>query len=114
MRVQAEDAPAGTHVLQITVADTGIGIPSEKQKFIFDAFTQADTSTTRNYGGTGLGLTISARLISMMGGRIWLESEVGRGSQFHFTVQLGVAQAPREIEMNASDGELAQPQGAGR
>jgi len=80
----AETGDAPTPTLQITVADTGIGIPVEKQKSIFDPFTQADTSTTRNYGGTGLGLTISSRLVSMMGGKIWLESEVGRGSQFHF------------------------------
>ena len=90
LRVKTIAATEDIRTLQITVADTGIGIPPEKQKFIFDPFTQADTSTTRNYGGTGLGLTISARLISMMGGRIWLESEVGRGSQFHFTVQLRV------------------------
>jgi two-component system, sensor histidine kinase and response regulator len=79
--------------LQITVKDTGIGIPTEKQAYIFDPFSQADTSTTRNYGGTGLGLTISTRLISMMGGRIWVESEVGKGSQFHFTLQLRQAHA---------------------
>jgi two-component system, sensor histidine kinase and response regulator len=78
------DAPT----LQITVADTGIGIPVGKQKSIFDPFTQADTSTTRNYGGTGLGLTISSRLVCMMGGKIWLESEVGQGSQFHFILPL--------------------------
>ena len=90
VRVKTIATTEETRTLQITVADTGVGVPPEKQKFIFDPFTQADTSTTRNYGGTGLGLTISARLISMMGGRIWLESEVGRGSQFHFTVQLRV------------------------
>jgi signal transduction histidine kinase/DNA-binding response OmpR family regulator/HPt (histidine-containing phosphotransfer) domain-containing protein len=73
--------------IRFTVSDTGIGIPLEKQKFIFDPFTQADTSTTRKYGGTGLGLTISAHLVSMMGGNIWLESQVGRGAKFHFTAQ---------------------------
>lgn len=88
LRVKTIAATDDSRTLQITVADTGVGIPPEKQAFIFDPFTQADTSTTRNYGGTGLGLTISVRLITMMGGRIWLESEVGRGSQFHFTVQL--------------------------
>ncbi len=75
-------------VVRFTVSDTGIGIPSEKQKSVFDPFTQADSSTTRTYGGTGLGLTISTRLVSMMGGKMWLESEVGRGSQFHFTAKL--------------------------
>src|SRR6202007_2287302 len=88
LRVKSESATEDIRTLLITVADTGIGIPVKKQKFIFDPFTQADTSTTRNYGGTGLGLTISARLIAMMGGTIWLESEVDRGSQFHFTVEL--------------------------
>jgi two-component system, sensor histidine kinase and response regulator len=98
LQVKTENTAEEIRTLQITVADTGIGIPPEKQKFIFDPFTQADTSTTRNYGGTGLGLTISARLISMMGGRIWLESEVDRGSRFHFTVQLKAVQTRPEVE----------------
>ena len=76
--------------LHVSVRDTGVGIPADKQQVIFEAFTQADTSTTRTFGGTGLGLTISTRLVQMMGGRIWVESEVGRGSTFHFTVQFGL------------------------
>jgi CheY-like chemotaxis protein/nitrogen-specific signal transduction histidine kinase len=74
--------------LQVTVSDTGIGIPPDRQAAIFSPFEQADASTTRRYGGTGLGLTISRRLVEMMQGRMWLESEPNVGSRFHFTVSL--------------------------
>jgi hypothetical protein len=83
--------------LLFTVSDTGIGIPLGKQAAIFDAFTQADSTTTRTYGGTGLGLAISTRLVQMMGGRLWVESHPGQGSKFHFTASLPRAQSrPRE------------------
>ncbi len=87
LRVESETVSGNLHTLLFTVSDTGIGISAEQQRFIFDPFMQADTSTTRKYGGTGLGLTICARLVSMMKGRIWLESELGHGTQLHFTVQ---------------------------
>ena len=84
-------------VLHFTVADTGIGIPPDKQAAIFEMFEQADTSTTRRHGGTGLGLAIASRLVDLMDGRIWVESEVGRGSRFHFIVRLDLAETePRE------------------
>ena len=86
-------SPRGT-VLHFTVTDTGIGIPHEKLGRIFEPFTQADASTTRQYGGTGLGLTISGKLVGLMGGRIWVESEPGWGSTFHFTIPVGLQAAP--------------------
>jgi len=85
LRVQLESQAGDSVVLHFTVADSGCGIAPEKLKLIFQPFAQADGSTTRKYGGTGLGLTICTRLVELMGGKIWVESEIGRGSTFHFT-----------------------------
>ncbi|HTB79437.1 MAG TPA: response regulator [Opitutaceae bacterium] len=84
----------GQAVLQFSVADTGIGIPADQQKLLFAPFTQADSSTTRRFGGTGLGLAIAHYLVERMGGKIWIESEVGAGTTFRFTIPLISAGAP--------------------
>jgi len=105
LEVTLESAPTPEAVwLHFRVRDTGIGIPTDKQNLIFEAFQQSDTSTTRKYGGTGLGLTISTRLVELMRGRIWVESELGKGSVFHFTA----AFAPQKEQ-----GEAVEPAPAG-
>jgi CheY-like chemotaxis protein len=86
LRVSRQDES----MFHFSVRDTGVGIPPEKQAAIFDAFLQADASTTRRFGGTGLGLTISSKLVHMLGGRLWVESTPGLGSCFQFTVKLSV------------------------
>jgi signal transduction histidine kinase/CheY-like chemotaxis protein len=94
----ATEGTTGQVKLHFVIRDTGIGIAPEKQNLIFDAFSQADGSMTRRYGGTGLGLTISARLVEAMRGDIWVESAPGRGSSFHFTALLGPAQDLAPLE----------------
>jgi signal transduction histidine kinase/DNA-binding response OmpR family regulator len=93
LRVQADLLEDKTTTLHFMVSDTGVGIPFEKLESIFESFNQADTSTTREFGGTGLGLTISRRLVEMMDGRIWAESTLGKGSIFHFTARLAESRA---------------------
>jgi two-component system, sensor histidine kinase and response regulator len=100
VRLAREPNESDAITLHLTVRDTGIGIPDDKQQAVFEAFSQADSSTTRHFGGTGLGLTISQRLAQAMHGRIWVESTFGCGSTFHFTVEL---QAFDEQEVPAAD-----------
>jgi two-component system, sensor histidine kinase and response regulator len=94
VRVDTETVTADSVTLRVAVQDTGIGIAADKSRIIFDAFAQADASTTRRFGGTGLGLAICRRLVERMGGRIWLDSEPARGSTFHFTLSLERARVP--------------------
>jgi PAS domain S-box-containing protein len=105
VQVEVKEEAEDQAVLHFAVKDTGVGIPLERQRVIFEVFSQADSSTTRQYGGSGLGLSISSRLIALMGGTIWVESEVGRGSTFHFTVRLPMQKGssrkykPVDVEM---------------
>jgi signal transduction histidine kinase/ActR/RegA family two-component response regulator len=97
IRVEQEAVTEDRAYLRFAVSDTGIGIPPEKQKSIFEAFTQADSSMNRRYGGTGLGLAISSRLVELMQGRMWVESQPGRGSTFHFTARFELQTSPVEM-----------------
>jgi PAS domain S-box-containing protein len=107
MKVINEAATDGESNLHFSIADSGIGIPAEKQSTIFEAFAQADGSTTRTHGGTGLGLSIASHLIHKMDGRIWIESKVGEGTTFHFTARFGVCDTPAPTMRHADPGGLA-------
>ncbi len=107
-RVEVTERTEEQVCLHFAVCDSGIGIPAEKLGAIFTPFEQADNSMTRRFGGSGLGLTISSRLVDMMGGRIWVESEVGKGSTFHFTARFG---APRGAEAKTASIEPAELHG---
>jgi len=104
--VAVKEETADHALLQFSVRDTGIGIPEEKARSIFEPFTQADGSITRKFGGTGLGLAISTKLCRLMGGDIWVESTVGEGSTFHFTLRIGVQDEPSRLAITASPEEL--------
>jgi signal transduction histidine kinase/ActR/RegA family two-component response regulator len=107
VKVQVDVVEAGASTLHFMVSDTGVGIAADKLAVIFNAFGQADTSTTRHYGGTGLGLTIARRMVEMMGGRMWVESAPGEGSRFHFTLRLNTTtRHPIAPESSASPATL--------
>ena len=95
VKVEVESKSTSQAALHFSVVDTGPGIPLDKQKVIFEAFAQSDNSMTRKYGGTGLGLSISSKLVELMAGRLWVESQPGNGSAFHFTVSFGLQKLPR-------------------
>lgn len=109
LRVEKIEESGQGAVLEFTVRDTGVGIPLDKQKSIFEAFAQADSSTTRKFGGTGLGLAISKRIVDVMGGRIWVESDLGKGSTFHFTMGFVLPKAKATDNTEIGDIALLRP-----
>ena len=112
VRSACESEDAEGRLLHISVTDSGIGIAPDKLGSIFEAFSQEDSSTTRRFGGTGLGLTICARLVEALGGQIWVESELGRGSTFHFTMRVGVDLQQTTLADTGALAAAAMPAGA--
>jgi CheY-like chemotaxis protein len=100
LKVDLTEISPGKAELHFAISDTGVGIPTEKQELIFQAFSQEDSSITRRYGGTGLGLTISSRIVELMGGRIWVESHIGEGSTFHLTIPFEIDNTVEEAEIS--------------
>ena len=112
LRVELEELLSENACLRFTVSDTGIGIPADKRESLFLPFMQVDSSKTRKFGGAGMGLAVSARLVEMMGGRIWFESELGQGSSFHFTASFG--RPPARLPLDAPRATAAVTAGEGQ